>query len=1291
MRNIKKFYLLLFSLAISSYGFSQVLSQNKTDEKLNVKKPPSLMVLNETQTYSLQNTPQLFQELFSLSPQNSFLTTHQFQDQLGFTHQRMQQFYQGIKVEFGTVTFHSKGDRIESLNSEFYPIEEFDITPRLSNQQAFNKAVSHIGAQNYMWEYPEAAREMDDYKKPQGELVILPNFDSGRNVADVNQYFLAYKFDMFATNPISRGNLYIDARTGQAVFYDAIIKHAAEFGHIGTRSFSVETEEEYCKRLENENFDFLVAGTAATRYSGSRTIETRLSGSNYILEDLGRSVYTRDALNQAPGSNYPYVSNYAQFTDNDNNWTSAEHNNSAKDNAALDAHWGAMMTYDYFLTEHNRDSYNNAGAQIRSYVHVDNNYNNAFWNGSVMSYGDGSCVNEGCNGFDALTSIDVAAHEIGHAVTTFTANLAYQRESGALNEGFSDIWGAAVEHYAKGNGSDTNPTNAIWLIGDEIDRRSGSAALRSMSNPTSLGQPDTYGGSYWINPNCGTPTQFNDYCGVHTNSGVLNYWFYLSVEGGSGTNDIGNAFNVSGIGMNKSAAISYRTLSVYLSANSTFADARAAAIQSAIDLYGAGGAEEQAVTNAWHAVGVGAAYGGGGGSNYCASASTNVNDEYISRVQLNTIDNSSGAQFYSDFTNISATLAKGSSYTITVTPTWTGTVYNEGYSVWIDYNGDNDFSDAGEQVWTQSPTQTTPVSGSFTVPTSASATTTRMRVSMKYNAIPTECESFTYGEVEDYTVDLGGTPPDTQPPSAPTSLTASGTTDTTTNLSWNASTDNVGVTGYEVFEGGSSIGTVTGTSANITGLTAGTSYSFQVRAFDAAGNNSAFSNTANVTTTGGGGGGGCSGGITSYPYSESFESGLGAWTNTTGDDINWTRDSGGTPSNNTGPSSGSPGNWYLYVEASGNGTGYPNKQAILNSPCFDLSGESTASFNFNYHMYGSNDMGSFLVEASDDDGATWTNLWSRSGNQGNSWLSANIDLAAYVGGSIQLRFNRTTGSTWQADIAIDGVGVSTSGGGGGSGCSGGVALPYTESFEGSIGAWTQSTADDINWTRDSGGTPSNGTGPSSGSPGSWYIYVEASGNGTGYPNKQAIINSPCYDLSGAGSATFSFNYHMYGSNNMGTIDLEISDDDGATWTSIWNESGNKGNSWFTANVDISAYVGGGVQLRFNRVTGSTWQADIAIDNISVTSTAPFNGIVGGETINSDSQLNLYPNPVRGNVLNADVLGTTATDYVIYNLVGQVVRAGDYSNTIDVAALESGMYIIQINTETGKFVERFIKE
>ncbi len=256
---------------------------------------------------------------------------------------------------------------------------------------------------------------------------------------------------------------------------------------------------------------------------------------------------------------------------------------------------------------------------------------------------------------------------------------------------------------------------------------------------------------------------------------------------------------------------------------------------------------------------------------YCDSASTNTNDEYISRVQLNTIDNASGAQFYSDFTGISTDLSEGQSYTVTVTPTWTGTVYNEGYAAWIDYNNDGDFDDAGELVWSKAPSNDTPNSGNFTVPSGTSGDSVRLRVSMKYNAIPTSCETFQYGEVEDYTVNLGAaTGGDTQAPSTPLNLSASNETNTTVDLSWSASNDNVGVTGYEIFLDGSSIGNVASTSATVTGLLENTSYDFNVRAFDAAGNTSALSNTATATTTGGGGGAGV---VAGY-Y---FETGLEGW------------------------------------------------------------------------------------------------------------------------------------------------------------------------------------------------------------------------------------------------------------------------------------------------------------------------------------------------------------------------------------------------------------------------------
>ena len=117
------------------------------------------------------------------------------------------------------------------------------------------------------------------------------------------------------------------------------------------------------------------------------------------------------------------------FSDVDNNWTSAEYNNSNFDNAALDAHWGAMMTQDYWRTVHSRNSFDNNGTKIKSYVHYSSSYPNAFWDGYVMTYGDG-------DGYDyyPFTAVDICGHEIGHAVCEYTAGLVYANESGAMNE-----------------------------------------------------------------------------------------------------------------------------------------------------------------------------------------------------------------------------------------------------------------------------------------------------------------------------------------------------------------------------------------------------------------------------------------------------------------------------------------------------------------------------------------------------------------------------------------------------------------------------------------------------------------------------------------------------------------------------------------------------------------------------------------------------------------------------------------------------------------------------------------
>ena len=512
---------------------------------------------------------------------------------------------------------------------------------------------------------------------------------------------------------------------------------------------------------------------------------------------------------------------------------------------------------------------------------------------------------------------------------------------------------------------------------------------------------------------------------------------------------------------------------------------------------------------------------------------------------------------------------------------------------------------------------------------------------------------------------------DTQAPSNPTNLTASNVADTTVDLSWNASTDNVGVTGYDVYQGATNLGTVAGTTAQVTGLTANTSYTFSVRAKDAAGNESGASNSVNVTTTGGGGGSGCSGGIASFPYSESFESSFGAWTQSSADDIDWTRDSGGTPSNNTGPSNGADGSWYIFVEASGNGTGYPNKRAILNSPCIDLSGASSASFDFSYHMFGAADMGSIALEASDDNGSTWTSLWSETGNQGNSWLTASVDLAAYAGGSVQLRLNRLTGSTWQADIAIDNISIS-SGGGGGTPPSGYCA---------SNG---QNTNDEF-ISRVQIGSIDNATGASAGG------YGDFTSQSTNLSGSNTITITPTWT-----GTVYAEGYGVW-------VDWNRDGDFGDAGELVFSQAPTTATPVSgTFGIPSGASVGATrmrVSMKYNGVPTEceSFQWGEVEDYVVVigagtngTSSDPFN-TDSLNPITSTFSINIYPNPVSGGVLNVDVVEAEPSDYTVYNLLGQVIQKAAFTKAIDVSQLAAGTYILEINANGTKVIERFIKE
>lgn len=487
----------------------------------------------------------------NLSSDMGFKVIKSEKDNLGFNHTRFRQTYKNIPIEAATWISHSKNNLVYSMNGMIFKSISASSTASITEEQALEFAKEFVGAEVYKWEVPEEELhfkwESGDPKAtyfPKGELVFVPkNFEYG-----TENYRLAYKFNIYAQYPVSRAYIYVDAETGEVIAENSIIHH-------------VDTP-----------------GTAVTAYSGSQPIIADSFAGQFRLRDGSRGLGIRTFdLNNAYG-----YGGAVDFYDDDNNWDNV---NPEQDEYAGDAHWGTERCYDYFNDEHGRNSIDGAGFQLNSYVHYGVDYVNAYWDGSRMTYGDGNGAP-----YTPLTSIDIAGHEITHGLTNFTANLVYAAESGALNESFSDIFGTAIEQFAR-------PGDWDWLMSDDI-----GAPFRSLADPNLYGDPDTYFGTNWA------PLAGPDYGGVHTNSGVQNFWYYLLVEGGTGTNDIGDAYTVNPLGFTSASAITFRNLTVYLTDGSDHADARFYAIQSAIDLFGACSTEEKETTNAWYAVGVGPEY-----------------------------------------------------------------------------------------------------------------------------------------------------------------------------------------------------------------------------------------------------------------------------------------------------------------------------------------------------------------------------------------------------------------------------------------------------------------------------------------------------------------------------------------------------------------------------------------------------------------------------------------------------------------------------------------------------------
>ncbi|MBA2949120.1 M4 family metallopeptidase [Streptomyces himalayensis] len=337
-------------------------------------------------------------------------------------------------------------------------------------------------------------------------------------------------------------------------------------------------------------------GDGQSLYSGTVPLQTTQSGSSYQLKDATRgNTYTGDAQNKTDTCLLVICLERAPaalFTDADNHWGNGAASDRAS--AAVDAQYGTDTTWDYYKNVHGRSGIAGDGKGSYNRVHYGTDYNNAFWDDTCfcMTYGDGDGTT-----FGPLVSLDVAGHEMTHGVTSKTAGLTYSREPGGLNEATSDIFGTLVEFYAA-NASDPGD----WLIGEKIVKPGfGKSALRYMDQPSKDGKS----ADCW-NSSVGK-------LDVHYSSGVANHFAYLLAEG-SGPKTIGgvqhngttcNGATVSGIGKDKLGRIWYRALTVYMTSSTDYAGARAATLNAAKDLYGAGSAEYAAVGAAWSAVSVG--------------------------------------------------------------------------------------------------------------------------------------------------------------------------------------------------------------------------------------------------------------------------------------------------------------------------------------------------------------------------------------------------------------------------------------------------------------------------------------------------------------------------------------------------------------------------------------------------------------------------------------------------------------------------------------------------------------
>ena len=469
----------------------------------------------------------------------------------GRSHERLDQYYEGVKVFGGELVRQTDGGQAVSVFGIVYAGIRVETEPALSPEDAAAVVAGMTGV--------VAGPEVGP------ELVILPRDEGG--------YVLAYRLRVLSAEDLSV--FFVDAATGE----------------VALRYSDLQT----------------TVGTGQGVHHDTKKLSTTLRDGSHLAIDLMRppAIYTYDLKGNLPRTQL-YLNGLVTLTESD---VAADADNQWTDAAAVDAHAYAGWTYDYLYKRFNRRGLDNRDLAMTSIVHpvrredwstapsqvLNLYYLNAFYAGrGIMVYGEGlppGATTGGRQWNYFSGAIDVVAHELAHGVTDYTSNLIYRNESGALNEALSDIVGTSVEFFYQQAGA--GYMKADYLLGEDVTAPSG--AFRSMANPQAYGDPDHYSKRY-LGP--------DDNGGVHSNSGIANHAFYLAVEGGINRT---SGLPVQGVGAANRDRIEktfFRAFTQLLPANATFSMARAATLQAARDLYGPGSDVERAIEQAWAAVGV---------------------------------------------------------------------------------------------------------------------------------------------------------------------------------------------------------------------------------------------------------------------------------------------------------------------------------------------------------------------------------------------------------------------------------------------------------------------------------------------------------------------------------------------------------------------------------------------------------------------------------------------------------------------------------------------------------------